>query len=230
MDEGRDDHVLGNLPGSDHTAGNVYFDAVSGERHQEPFKGPDGHVEGATHEESDSQREKEAASKHEAVTGILLPRQFYIVCLVVIYSAMFITAYSILAMTSRHPIGRASYSCDSAVDYTCPTAAVRRQQNARTQTYISNAQTLMSAVALLTIPLTSTVCAAAAVPWLQRFGHGMSLRQTTALADRGWTSPYIFSRLTFPRGWRRYGSSFLAMAIILHALGTYTTLICFHRC
>ncbi len=225
MDQYEQNSFHRKLPEGDATAG-TSFDATSGGRHREPLKSPSGQMESVTDEEFESQREKQAGLTEEGATGIRLPRQSYIVFLVSIYAAMFITAWSILTMTSRRPIGRASYSCDSAVDYTCPSAAERRAHNARTQTYISNAQTLMSAVALLTIPLTATVCAAAAVPWLQRVGHDMSLRQIMTLADRGWTSPYTYSRLTFPRGWKRYGSSFLVMGIILHALGTCIIFIC----
>jgi len=47
----------------------------------------------------------------------------------------------------------------------------------------------------------------------------MSLRQIITLSDKGWTSPYIYYRLLTPTGWKRYGSSFISLALLLHALG-----------
>ncbi|KAK5083280.1 hypothetical protein LTR70_008229 [Exophiala xenobiotica] len=47
----------------------------------------------------------------------------------------------------------------------------------------------------------------------------MTLRQVITLADKGWTSPYIYYRLLAPTGWKRYGSSFIALALLLHAIG-----------
>lgn len=65
-------------------------------------------------------------------------------------------------------------------------------QNLRTSWYITKAQTLLATVSLLTIPLTSAVCAAAVVPWLQQSGKDITLRQVITLSDKGWTSPYIY--------------------------------------
>lgn len=125
---------------------------------------------------------------------------------------MFIFAWSILCWTSKRPIGRSSYFCYeyNSCNFNEPE---RNKQNIRTLRYVADAQTVLSAVSLLTIPLTSAVCAAAAVPWLQSGGRGrslqqlidypdkgswsqnaesngrgLSLRQLTTMADKGWTS------------------------------------------
>ncbi len=157
-------------------------------------------------------------STHSPVTAILLSRQAYILGLVAIFASMFIVAWSILCWTSRRPIGRGSYFCygSTVCNYS---ERERNKQNARTLQYVADAQTVLSAVSLLTIPLTSTVCAAAAVPWLQSSGRGMSLRQLMTLADKGWTSPYIYTKLLRPSGWKRYGSSFIALSLLLNILG-----------
>ena len=148
-----------------------------------------------------------------------LHRQAYIIWLVLVYAAMLVTAWSILIVTSRHPIGRSSYGCFDSKSYCRWSSSWLASQNARTTQYINNAQTLLSAVSLLTIPLTSAVCAAAVIPWWQEAGQSMSLRQVITLADKGWTSPYIYYRLLTPSGWKRYGSSFVALALLLHAIG-----------
>ena len=148
-----------------------------------------------------------------------LHRQGYIILLVLIYAAIFIASWSILVMTSKHPIGRKSYNCFDNQGQCVFSSATLERQNLRTSWYIKKAQTLLATVSLLTIPLTSAVCAAAVVPWLQQSGQGMSLRQIITLSDKGWTSPYIYYRLLAPTGWKRYGSSFISLALLLHALG-----------
>lgn len=148
-----------------------------------------------------------------------LHRQGYVVWLVLIYAAMLITAWAILIVTSRRPIGRGSYGCFDGQSYCRFSSEQLVYQNAQTARYIRNAQTLLSAVSLLTIPLTSAVCAAGVIPWWQEAGRSMTLRQVITLADKGWTSPYIYYRLLAPTGWKRYGSSFIALALLLHAIG-----------
>lgn len=92
--------------------------------------------------------------------------------------------------------------------------------------YVSNerwfqaAQVIQSIVAVLTIPLASTVCSKAAVISVQRRDQQkLSLRQTIALADRGWTDPVIYIRL-LSGGFKQYGSKLLVLAILLNAIGT----------
>lgn len=168
----------------------------------------------APHEKS-----QEEDSRTKRVATEPLHRQGYIIYLVLFYSAMLCTAWFILVLTSRHPLGRSSYGCFDSNNYCRENSEDLALQNERTSRYIRNAQTLLSAVSLLTIPLTSAVCAAAVVPWLQQSGQDMSLRQIMTLSDKGWTSPYVYYRLLRPAGWRRYGSSFIALALLLHALG-----------
>lgn len=147
-----------------------------------------------------------------------LHKQGYIIFLVLVYAAIFITGWYIIVLTSKHPIGRKSYNCFDKAGCSW-SAETLEKQNDTTSWYIKKAQTLLATVSLLTIPLTSAVCAAAVIPWLQQSGQGMSLRQMITLADKGWTSPYIYYRLLTPSGWKRYGSSFIMLALLLHALG-----------
>ena len=166
-------------------------------------------------------------SEKQHIPAIYLPRQVYIIWLVLAYAAILCTAWIILAWTSKRPFGRSSYNCYDEAGYCRFRSEEQAFQNKRTLRYIADAQTLLSAVALLTIPLTSAVCAAAAVPWLQRRGQKMSVRQLMTLADKGWTSPYVYSKLVSASGWKRYGSSFIALALLLNALGTMPVLCLF---
>lgn len=86
------------------------------------------------------------------------------------------------------------------------------------------ARTFQSVVGVSTIPLTSAVCSAAAVIFVQHRGAalGLTIRQVLVLADKGWVDPITYVR-TFPgivkAGWKRYGSSLLLLAMGLTALG-----------
>lgn len=157
-----------------------------------------------------------------------LHRQVYILWLVLAYAAMLCTAWIILAFASKRPFGRASYNCYDSSGQCQYSTALQALQNSRTQRLVADAQTLLSAVSLLTIPLTSAVCAAAAVPWMQHCGRDMSIRQTMALADKGWQSPYIYWRLLSWSGWKRYGSPFIGLALLLNAMGRPSSL--FPKC
>ncbi len=81
---------------------------------------------------------------------------------------------------------------------------------------------LLSVTNTLIIPLTSTVCASAAVIYVQNFGNRgqFSMQKTSTLADKGWTSPHVWLTLLSIEGWRTRGSEFLAFAMAFHALGT----------
>ena len=81
---------------------------------------------------------------------------------------------------------------------------------------------IQAGVSVLTIPITSAACSCAAVAFTQysRRSAGMTMRQTIALADKGWTDPTTYLRLLFTRqGLKRYGSLFLFLAIALNVLG-----------
>ena len=90
----------------------------------------------------------------------------------------------------------------------------------RNEKWLQAAQVVQSIVAVFTIPLASTVCSKAAVIFVQQQGQReLSLRQTIALADRGWTDPVIYVRLV-SGGFKQYGSKLLVLAILLNVLGT----------
>lgn len=80
---------------------------------------------------------------------------------------------------------------------------------------------LQSIATVLTIPVASTVCASAAVVFAQRrqTARGLTLRQVMALADRDWMDVSTYTRVLYWDGWKRYGSSFLLLAMFMNVLG-----------
>ncbi|KAL9621641.1 MAG: hypothetical protein Q9160_003893 [Pyrenula sp. 1 TL-2023] len=73
-------------------------------------------------------------------------------------------------------------------------------------------------MAVLSIPISSAICARATVAYTQS-KRNLNLRQTLALADRGWWDPFILSRLVLPGGLVKYGTPFLIFAAVVCALG-----------
>ncbi|KAI0168750.1 hypothetical protein BJ166DRAFT_463050, partial [Pestalotiopsis sp. NC0098] len=143
--------------------------------------------------------------------------------LVLIYAILAIFAWSVSCVLAYTPIRGNSYSINTRDrHYTETTQSV----DYFNQLYLDNeawyraARIIQSIVTVLTIPLTSTVCGRAAVAFVQQQGRNdnITMRQTMALADKGWTDVRLLSKLL--RGqWKRYGSSFLAVAIFLNSLG-----------
>ncbi|KAK2763568.1 hypothetical protein CKAH01_15960 [Colletotrichum kahawae] len=74
---------------------------------------------------------------------------------------------------------------------------------------------LQSVIAVLTLPLTTSVMSAAAVIYVQRSSHDLSLRQLIALADKSWTD--VIAIMTVPGG--RHKTPFLIVAIAVYILG-----------
>ena len=80
--------------------------------------------------------------------------------------------------------------------------------------------------AVLTVPLSSAICARAAVVYTQRRRDiKFRLRETLALADRGWWDPYILTQLFLPNGIGRYGSLFLLFCTAVCTLGMASLLV-----
>ncbi|TQW09929.1 hypothetical protein IF2G_02719 [Cordyceps javanica] len=77
---------------------------------------------------------------------------------------------------------------------------------------------MQSVASVLTIPLTSAVCSCAAVAYLQQppsRGRRPTLRQTLAIANKGWADPSIIYKLV-SGGWGKYGSVFLVATLLLN--------------
>ncbi|KAJ5332324.1 uncharacterized protein MYU51_019429 [Penicillium brevicompactum] len=91
------------------------------------------------------------------------------------------------------------------------------------ETLYQRARVIQSIASILTIPITSAVCSAAAVVFVQRHGKAsnITMQQLLVLADKGWTDTGLYSQLfkNPQRWWRGYCSSFLLVAIVLHIVG-----------
>lgn len=146
-------------------------------------------------------------------------RQSYLLVLVLLYSCLSMIAWIILCVHNKRPITTHTYSyVSNAADYEGVLAA-RMKRNAE---WFRAVKVLLSVTNTLILPLTSTVCASAAVIYVQSFGcrRHFSMQHTSTLADKGWTSPHVWLALLSVKGWKSRGSYFLAFAMVFHALGT----------
>ncbi|EQB55110.1 hypothetical protein CGLO_04994 [Colletotrichum gloeosporioides Cg-14] len=90
-----------------------------------------------------------------------------------------------------------------------------RQTVEKNRDWYQRIRIFQSAIAVLTLPLTTSVMSAAAVIYAQRSSHDLSLRQLIALADKSWTDAIAVA--TAPGG--RHKSLFLLVAIAVYILG-----------
>lgn len=152
-------------------------------------------------------------------SAVILPRSSYIVWMVFIYASLALTAWILICLLTFKPLTAKRYGFDT-----------RERDSSRLQAkFIKSeqiyraARTVQAIVGVLTIPLTSAVCSAAAVVFAQakRQDRKLTLRQTMTLADKGWTDPTTIAKLLSGRG-RRLASSLLICALLLNLLGEYS--------
>jgi hypothetical protein len=90
------------------------------------------------------------------------------------------------------------------------------------------ARITQSIVSVATLPMLSAVCACAAAVFVQnqRNADSLSVRQVMALADRRWSDPlsyrYFLSLTRTPGALKRFGCSFLYLAMFMHLIGAIT--------
>ena len=142
-------------------------------------------------------------------------RQSYLLYLVSLYSCLSIIAWTIICVQTKWPITTHTYSYVPKPD---DHLANRMKRNAE---WFRAARVLLAITNTLIVPLTSTVCASAAVIYVQNFGRRrhFTMQHTTTLADKGWSSPQVWLGLLSIEGWKSQGSYFLAFALGFHALG-----------
>lgn len=179
---------------------------------------------------SSDRRGPESNDKPEPLnTSVALQRSIYIVFLTILYGATALYAWVIICILTDHPIGGTSYGLgelDHLLDHpqlrsgTVP--EFLNELFAKSETYLRTARIVQSLVTVLTIPLTSAICSQAAVVYIQRKrgNNRPTLRQSMALADKGWTDIKVLSNLIFG-GWKKYWSSLLILAALLHLLGEF---------
>ncbi|PHH73900.1 hypothetical protein CDD82_5223 [Ophiocordyceps australis] len=138
-----------------------------------------------------------------------------IVLLASCYAAAAVFAWVIICISTTRPIFAHGYQYKVTSRLNTP------EIYAKSERLVKTARVVGTIVSVITIPLTSAVCAQAAVVFLQqprRGGKSPTLRQTMALADKSWNDPLLIFKLVAGQ-WSKYGSRFLAAAIVLNILG-----------
>ncbi|KAL2871693.1 uncharacterized protein BJX67DRAFT_342817 [Aspergillus lucknowensis] len=140
----------------------------------------------------------------------------YILVLTLVYVGLALTSWTILCILNKRPLGRPKYETSLEYDRYALGTDVER--------WYRVANVISSAVGVVTLPLTTSVCALVAVQFTQpRVCLGkerksrLTLRQVLTLANQGWASPQVL--LSLPWKLRQNASLFLWLAIALHILG-----------
>ncbi|KAJ5175919.1 uncharacterized protein N7482_001796 [Penicillium canariense] len=182
------------------------------------------------HSEEDSLSTQQCTeSNHEPKPpkpSVPLRRTVYPVFLVLLYSGAALYAWVIICILTHRPIGGIGYGLDqlnSTLAHPHLGISVPKYLNDffdKSERYLRAARVVQSLVSVVTIPLTSAVCSQAAVVYTQRkrWRNGPTLRQSMALADKGWTDIDLIRRLILG-GWKKYSSTLLLLGLFLHLLG-----------
>lgn len=168
--------------------------------------------------ESHLSKTKEAAAI--AISSRHLERFPLIVVLVTGYAILATFAWTTTCILVYRPLTTQRYTIWSK----SPHDLIRHYPSPRlyvlNERWFRAASIIQAIVTVVTIPLTSAICSAAAVVFVQRRARGvdLTLRRTVVLADRGWSSISIFVQL-LQGHWKQYGSTFLYLAVVLNVLG-----------
>ena len=154
---------------------------------------------------------------------VTLHRSGYILLMVSIYASLALTAWILICILASRPLTTKRYG------YDFQGSSFADRQYLKSKEIYRAARTVQAVVTVLTIPLTSAVCSAAAVVFVQskiKKRH-LTMRQMMALADKGWTDPTTIAKLMVGRG-RRLSSSFLIFALLLNLFGEFLRDPSFH--
>lgn len=166
-------------------------------------------------------------------------RDFTSLIFVMLYASLLLFTWSATCVISRRPIKYQSYdtswaslgrwSCEIWSKYRgapwpgCggdnyfPISSSQIDANNKWRLVISGINFI---TAVLTIPVSSSICSHGAVAYTQRYGTAkFNTQKTLALADRGWWNPTILCQLLHPKGIRRLGTPYLLFCTVLCALG-----------
>lgn len=165
---------------------------------------------------------KESGSQGSSTT---LRRSSYILFLVFGYTFLALFAWTVTCILVFRPITAKSYSSYGPFVGQGSLASKTHAVFLKNENWYSAARVVQAIVNTLTLPLTSTVCAAGAVVFAQQRGKekkNLSLRQLMVLANAGWAGVPTYWHLTpgvHKKGWKRYGSPFLSFSILLTLMG-----------
>lgn len=165
-----------------------------------------------------------------ATPSARLHRSGYILFLVLLYIFLALFSWIVICYLSFRPITTDRYGLWlwDRWNNEYPWARFDNMHSLYTQNerWYHAARVIQSIVGVLTIPLTSAVCSCAAVVFIQRRqARGrLRIRQVITLADKGWTDLRTYAKtvLFFAADGeqRRYGSSFLLLAMFATVLGS----------
>jgi hypothetical protein len=136
--------------------------------------------------------------------------------MVSIYACLALTAWILICLLAFRPLTTKHYGFHAQNPHNY---AIQAKFEMSAELYRA-ARTIQAIVTVLTIPLTSAVCSAAAVIFVQakRKERHLTMRQMMALADKGWTDPATIVSLLTGRG-KRLSSSLLIFALLLNLFG-----------
>lgn len=174
-----------------------------------------------SHASADSRHPKSTQDDLSKPLPTHLFRQSYLLLLVSLYSVLATVAWAILCIQNKRPITTRTY--DYISDNPDIFHGVLAGQMQRNADWFRTVKVLLAITNTLIIPLTSAVCASAAVIHVQSFGRRrhFSMRHTSTLADKGWTSPPVWLDLLTAKGWKSRASYFLIFAMAFHVLGMF---------
>lgn len=149
---------------------------------------------------------------------ITLRRSYTPVLLALVYAALSTFSWSIIYVMSSRPIFAPSYNITQTIDYINHTT-VFHDDYVKDEQIFRYARIADALANVLTVPITTALCANAVVVFMQQKRRHFSLRQMTVLADKGWFSPKTWLRVLTPGGLKQYGSSLFWLAVGIHMLG-----------
>ncbi|KAK4554813.1 hypothetical protein LTR86_007961 [Recurvomyces mirabilis] len=167
---------------------------------------------------STSGRDENQAAQPSSTTS--LKRSTYILWIVGAYAVLSVVSWTIITLLTIRPLTGTQYGYLSTA-YLFWKNDFHKPDYAANEKWYQAMRVIQSIVAVLTLPVTSAVCSQAAVTFSQFAAkrRGLTMRQLLVLADRGWTDPKTYWALLTPSGFKRCGSFFLGLAIVLSILG-----------
>ncbi|RHZ61468.1 uncharacterized protein CDV56_108610 [Aspergillus thermomutatus] len=148
-----------------------------------------------------------------------LHRSSNVFLLTLLYAALAIYAWTAIVYLSFRPMNAKSwgpyledhYHYPKSLDYV-PNKGIYR-----------SAVVIRTLIIIITLPWLSAVCASAAVIYVQnqKTANSLRMRQVTNLADRRWLDITLY-RTLLSGGWKKHGSTFVVIAIILHLIAALT--------
>ena len=143
--------------------------------------------------------------------------------LILSYAFIAILSWTITCVLCYQPIGIPTYF-DQSGNYS-------RSHYETTDNWRKAASVGQSIIGVISIPVTSAICAKAAAVYCQTRSNAqapsLTLRQMLALADKGWSDSATLLDLIRPSTSRRTRSPLLILSAGLVAIGKWRRLICF---